>query len=85
MEDQPELPAEVVAQIQANRKVSAIKLLRASRGIGLKEAKELVDAYIDSNPPSVTKRSSNSRSGDRGLVYIAMIIIIAYALYRYFF
>ena len=39
-----ELPADVIAEIGANRKVSAIKLLRAHQRIGLKEAKELVES-----------------------------------------
>ncbi len=41
-----DLPPEVIAQIQAKRKIEAIKLLREARGISLKDAKEAVDAYI---------------------------------------
>ena len=35
----------VVAAIKAGRKIEAIKLLREATGLGLKEAKDLVDCY----------------------------------------
>jgi len=38
------LPPEVLAAIQRRDPITAIKLLREARGIGLREAKDLVDA-----------------------------------------
>ncbi len=44
-----ELPAQVTAAIRAGRKIDAIKQLRAGRNIGLKEAKEIVGAYVEAH------------------------------------
>lgn len=38
------LPDSVLAALQAGERIQAIKLLRTARGIGLKEAKAIVDA-----------------------------------------
>lgn len=40
-----ELSDAVKGEIEAGRKVSAIKLLREETGMGLKEAKDIMDAY----------------------------------------
>lgn len=48
--DPNELPAEVTAALQRGEKIEAIKLLRAAREIGLKEAKEQIDAYLSGRP-----------------------------------
>lgn len=45
-----DLPADVLEQIHANKKINAIKILKERRGLGLKEAKMIVDAYIDFSP-----------------------------------
>ena len=79
-----ELPADVITEIKANRKVTAIKLLRAHQGIGLKDAKELVDAYMEKHP-SILR--SDAQETDGGLGNILLLIIgvsVIYALYSYF-
>ncbi len=40
-----ELPPEVQAALARGQKIEAIKLLREARGMGLKEAKEAVEAH----------------------------------------
>ena len=40
------LPDEVLAYLQGNQKINAIKELRRIRGCGLKEAKEAIDRYV---------------------------------------
>jgi ribosomal protein L7/L12 len=47
------LPPEVLAALQAGRQVEAIKLLRQSTGLGLTEAKQLIDAHARGEPISV--------------------------------
>ena len=42
-ESDQDLPAQVVAALERGQKIEAIKLLRELRGLGLKEAKELVE------------------------------------------
>ncbi len=45
MHSSSDLPPDVVAALQRGDTIDAIKLLRATRGLGLKEAKDAVDAY----------------------------------------
>jgi ribosomal protein L7/L12 len=40
------LPADVVDALQRGNTIGAIKLLRASTGLGLKEAKDVIDGYL---------------------------------------
>ncbi len=56
MEETTEFSAQVIEAIEADRKIEAIKLLRAERNIDLKTAKELVDAYLAENPPEPRPR-----------------------------
>ncbi len=41
---------DVITAIESGRKIQAIKLLRADAGLGLKEAKEKIESYINSQP-----------------------------------
>lgn len=79
-----DLPADVIAEIEANRKISAIKRLRAQRGIGLKEAKEMVDAYISMHPSSSGHRAPETDSGVGRIIVMIIGVGLIYALYRYF-
>jgi hypothetical protein len=79
-----EFPSDVIAEIQANRKVTAIKLLRAHRGIGLKEAKELVDAYMDQHPSHPRSGAQESEGGISRILLLILGVGAIYALYTYF-
>jgi hypothetical protein len=74
----PKLPDQVISQIRAGRKIQAIKLLRESQGIGLKEAKHAVDAYMLANPSP-----QQAKSGSNGLVLIVALLLIAYVVYQF--
>lgn len=50
MSEQTELSAQVLQALQQGRTVEAIKLLREERGIGLKEARALVDGWQAGQP-----------------------------------
>lgn len=76
-----DLPQEVINEIKANRKIEAIKQLREARGIGLKEAKESVDAYIEREAPKMT--SAPRSGGDHKLFLLAVAIVVAYLAYRF--
>ena len=75
-----DFPAEVVAAIQSGRKLHAIKLLREVRGVGLKEAKHAVEAYMQANPSPI--QPSDSSGGT--LFYIVLFLAIAYVAYQFF-
>lgn len=46
----PQLPAAATAAVARGAKVEAIKEVRAATGLGLMEAKQLVERYIAANP-----------------------------------
>ena len=56
---QPLLSGEAIKAIERGHLIEAVKLAREETGLGLKEAKELVEAYgRNDNPPSVSEASS---------------------------
>lgn len=50
MSEERELSPDVVQALQAGRKIEAIKMLRAQRGLDLAEAREQVDLYLAEHP-----------------------------------
>jgi large subunit ribosomal protein L7/L12 len=65
---------EIVALMEQGRKIEAIKLYREKTGVGLKEAKDAVEAIA-------TRRgiASPSRSGCLGVVLLAAAILLGLA------
>jgi hypothetical protein len=84
MSTEMELPADVIAEIEGNRKVSAIKRLRAQRGIGLTEAKQIVDAYIEKHPSSPGLQAPESEGGVGRILILIIGVGVIYGLYNYF-
>ncbi len=79
MIDTHELEPEVLEAINRGRKIDAIKRLTLSRNIGLKEAKDIIDQYIDNNMSDehVIHRSGNSNR-------IINLIILALLFYGFY-
>lgn len=75
------LEPEVIEELEQGRKISAIKMLRTKRSIGLKEAKNLIDTYLVQNPYLKIERPKSSS----GPIILLAIIFLAYALYRNLF
>ena len=76
------LEQEVVEALQSGRKIEAIKILRTVRGIGLKEAKGIIESHYDGSVgtrPSVEKVQSGS-----GWLVLAALVIAGYFAYKYF-
>ena len=84
MNPESELPEDVLAAIHENRKIEAIKLLREHRNIGLKEAKEIVDAYAAEHPQLITSSPLNVKTGLGRLVIVGILLAALYAVYRLF-
>lgn len=84
MNEEIELPEDVVAELEANRKLSAIKLLRTRQGIDLKEAKELVEAYIKQHPPTATLKPPESESGIGRIIILVIGVAVIYGIYKFF-
>ena len=79
-----ELPEDVLAAVHAGRKIDGIKLLRGHRGIGLKEAKQIIEIYIAQNPDLMTVNPSREGVGLARIVLPAAIALLCYGLYNYF-
>ena len=79
-----DLPTEVKDAVHANRKIDAIKLLREQRDLGLKEAKEIVDAYALENRHLIGDQRSGRESGIGRILLIIAIGGIIYVAYRAF-
>ncbi len=77
MNSTQDLPPEVISAIQAGQKIKAIKLLRGAKGLGLKDAKDAVDAYLEANP-SFQQPQANTN----GLVFIIFVLLLGYVIYR---
>ena len=77
-----ELDPKVIAAIASGRKIEAIKLVREQKGIGLKEAKEWVDAYIEDNDlPSASTAKGGSNSN---VVFFIILGITVFFIYKHF-
>ncbi len=74
------LEPEVIIALSLGRKIEAIKMLRQKRGLGLKDAKELVDRYSVANGMSDTTVNKNAGSG---LMSLALIVLVTYLIYMF--
>ena len=77
-----ELDAEVVSLLQQGKKIEAIKKLRELKTMGLKEAKEEVDAYCSEN--AISNASVTKVGSGNGFVYLLVLGLIAYLLFKQF-
>lgn len=70
-----EMPPEVLAALGRGHKIEAIKLLRESHGLGLKEAKEAVEAHLRVHP--ALHRSHGVAGASRhGLLFWLVLILL---------
>jgi hypothetical protein len=75
------LESEVIEELEQGRLISAIKILRSKRSIGLKEAKHLVEDYLVQNPYLKVEQSKSSS----GPIILLAFAFLAYVLYRILF
>ena len=77
---------EVLAAVDAGRKIEAIKILREKTGIGLADAKHAIDALSRErrNDP-VIAAGMTEEGGAGGMIKMIVIIAIVLGVYFYFF
>jgi len=75
------LESEVIEELEQGKLINAIKVLRAKRSIGLKEAKNIIDEYLEENPYLKSKTNKHSF----GPLFILAILFLIYTLYRILF
>lgn len=72
----PALPAAATAALQMGRKLEAIKIVREERKLGLKEAKDLVEAYLAEHP-SLQGSMRTEASGGLAWAVILLLVVVA--------
>jgi hypothetical protein len=81
-----EISDQVIAAIGAGRKIEAIKILREETGLGLKEAKDVVDSLArakrgeSGGTPGMTEEG-----GAGGMIKMIVVIVVVLGVYFYFF
>jgi len=81
------LPAEPATLLSEGRKIEAIKVLRSSNGIGLKEAKAWVDWHIEQDPMLRVQLETQQRATRRKIFLWFLLIdaAVAAGFIYYFF
>lgn len=81
----PDLPPEAIAALEKGRKIEAIKHVRMAQGVGLKEAKDIVEEFIERSP-SVKNRmaAANAESAGNGLRWLFLLAAIAAVAYYFY-
>jgi ribosomal protein L7/L12 len=78
------LSVTAISALRRGNKIEAIKLVRVERGLGLKEAKDLVEEYLRADPSAQSSFSAaQGESGRRALWWLAVAVataILAYVL-----
>lgn len=72
------LPAAAVAALERGNKIEAIKITREARGIGLKESKETVEAYVATRPDLQQKLGADA---GKAVLRLALIVGAAVVVY----
>jgi hypothetical protein len=69
--------------MRRNRKIDAIKLLREEQKIGLKEAKDIIDAHFAEYRNLHDPRRGDGESGSgRNLLLLVALLAAVYGVYR---
>lgn len=76
------LPMEVIAALQRKQKIEAVRLMREQTGLGLKEAKEAVEAYERTRAPTIDELSPG-QVGDTGSTVWRVVILLLVCLVVY--
>ena len=75
-----DLPGAAIAALHQGRKIEAIKVVRETTGLGLKDAKNLVESYISSRPDlQMNFAAAQSQSMRIFLLVLALIVALVAA------
>ena len=73
----------MIEALTKGHKIEAIKILRQERELGLKEAKDAVDRYVEARPDLVSQFQAAS-AGNNRLTLLLLVILLAVFLYYKF-
>jgi ribosomal protein L7/L12 len=71
-----ELPLQAITLLEAGKLMDAIKATRASLGLGLRDAKERVEQYLDTHPTTKTRFKSITDT-ERNKVIAVLVVVFA--------
>lgn len=81
-----EISDQVIAAIDAGRKIEAIKTLREETGLGLKEAKDVVDSLVRAKRgESAGAPGMVEEGGAAGMIKMIVVIAVVLGVYFFFF
>ena len=78
------LPSGAISALERGSKIEAIKCVRVTYGVGLKEAKEIVEHYIELNP-STKKRMAAATADSTRHALGWVFTLFAFAMVAYYF
>jgi ribosomal protein L7/L12 len=76
------LSAEAITALEQGRKIEAIKIYREATGVGLKESKEAIEAYLVAHPTLNEQFSAHATNGGKTIVILALIAMVIYWLVK---
>lgn len=84
-DENKDLPSDAIAALERGSKIDAIKCVRVARGVGLKEAKEIVEQFLDRSPRLKGRMASANAESARGFWgWSILAAIVAVAVYYLF-
>lgn len=78
------LEPEIIKIIKTGNEIQAIKQLRSLRNIGLKESKDIIDAYIDAHADNDNPVSSDTGKpkGSGKAIFMIIGVVIIFIIYK---
>lgn len=77
-----ELPGDAIAALEKGSKIDAIKVVREAQGIGLKDAKDVVEEFLAAHPDLQGRMAAAGLEGAKGslrwLLLVAAVGVGAY-------
>jgi len=80
----PALPQTAIAALEQGNTIEAIKIVRLERDLGLKESKDLVEAYLKSRPDLQRRVEAVQAEAREGFVRWLVIFLTLAAVAAYF-
>ena len=78
----PNIPSDAVAALDRDSKIEAIKIVRMANHIDLKDAKDLIEQYINANPAIKARMDATNAATAKGsMKWVLIIAVIAAVVY----
>lgn len=85
MKDSISISINVLNYLREGKKIDAIKTLRQETGIGLKDAKDMVEKALLENPEVKLKYDAETKRGVINFLLFVLVVILIVLIVYYFF